>query len=142
MKKFKKALLGGGSAPPVIEVAVDLHATARAGDLDKLRKQIQQGGNVNARDEGNRTALHWAAHEGQLACMRVLIDAGADVHATNKNNNTPLHLASSWGNTDCVKALIDAGADLNQVSSLRSQSQSQGGHMLHMLCVPSSTHAC
>jgi ankyrin repeat protein len=113
MKKFKKALLGSGASPGPAE-EVDIHSTARAGDLEKLRKQIAAGANVNARDEGNRTALHWAAHEGQLHCMRLLIDAGADVHATNKNNNTPLHLASSWGNTDCVKLLIQAGADLNQ----------------------------
>lgn len=113
MKKFKKVLLGSGATPPPAEDP-DIHSTARAGDMEKLRKQIAAGANVNARDEGNRTALHWAAHEGQLQCMRALIEAGADVHATNKNNNTPLHLASSWGNTECVKALIQAGADLNQ----------------------------
>ena len=100
MKKLKKALLG--ATPP--EAAYDLHGAARAGDVEKLKKQISSGANVNARDEGNRTALHWAAHEGQLACLTVLLDAGADVHATNKNNNTPLHLASSWGNTECVLA--------------------------------------
>lgn len=98
MKKLKKALLGA----PQADSAFDLHGSARAGDVDKLKKMVQAGANVNARDEGNRTPLHWAAHEGQLGCLNALLEAGADVHATNKNNNTPLHLASSWGNTECV----------------------------------------
>lgn len=45
---------------------VDLHAAARAGDLDALGARVAAGDDVDGRDKHKRTALHMAAWAGQV----------------------------------------------------------------------------
>ena len=46
---------------------VDLHAAARAGDLDALGARVAAGDEVDGRDKHKRTALHMAAWAGQVS---------------------------------------------------------------------------
>lgn len=45
---------------------VDLHAAARAGDLEALGARVAAGDDVDGRDKHKRTALHMAAWAGQV----------------------------------------------------------------------------
>ena len=71
--------------------------------------------NVNARDEGDYTALHYAADNGHTETVHALINAGAAVDAVDEENATALHVAADNGHTETVHALIDRGADVNAV---------------------------
>ena len=72
----------------------DLIDAAKEGNLEKVRRLIQNGANVHERDsELQATPLHWASYNGHLDVAQFLIQNGADVKARKKNQETPLHIA-------------------------------------------------
>lgn len=92
----------------------ELLAASKDGDIEEIKRLIDSGADVNARDLDTwQTPLHWAPIWGQTDMAKILIDAGADVNARDDYERTPLYLAANNGHTDIVKLLIDAGADLN-----------------------------
>src|SRR6185295_16003173 len=93
--------------------AVDagLHDTARAGLLDHVRTLLDQGGEVNGRDDLGSTPLHWAVMSGHVDMVRLLLERGAEVDAHDKRGYTPLTLIQN--NADVAQVLIDHGADPN-----------------------------
>lgn len=88
-------------------------AVSKGQDKEVLRL-IQEGADINARDQGGRTFLIWASMGGHDRIARILIDAGADVNATSSGHEiTSLLAASAKGHAEIVKMLIHAGADIN-----------------------------
>ena len=103
--------------PPVIggtETAdQSLFAAARLGDVAAIKAHLEDGTDVNARDEGGGSALGMAAVAGRLEAMRYLIDQGADLDATANDGGVPLHGAAFFGRYDVVEVLLTSGADPN-----------------------------
>ncbi|MEW5986386.1 MAG: ankyrin repeat domain-containing protein [Chloroflexota bacterium] len=69
-----------------------IHATAANGNLTVLKALLEKGAEVNAKQEGDFTALHEAAHTGNLAMARLLLEYGADKTAV-ASDKTPYQLA-------------------------------------------------
>jgi len=90
----------------------DLIEAARWGDLEKVKKLLDRGADVNARDKDGWTPLHWASVHGHLDVIKLLVERGADVNASN-HGWTPLHEAASRGHLNVVKFLVERGADVN-----------------------------
>ena len=63
------------------------------GDSTLLRRLLEAGTPVNARDYDMRAASHIAASEGNLSALRVLCNHGAN-----------LDLVDRWGNTPAMEA--------------------------------------
>ena len=84
---------------------------ATDGDEEALKQALNQGADVNARDEKDNTALHLATKHVHMNAMRLLIEHGADVNAQNDWLSTPLHLTEK--NMDTIRILLEAGADPN-----------------------------
>ena len=103
--------------PPVIggiETAdQSVFAAARLGDVAAIKAHLEDGTDVNARDEGGGSALGMAAVAGRLEAMRYLIDQGADLDATANDGGVPLHGAAFFGRYDVVEVLLTSGADPN-----------------------------
>ena len=80
-----------------------------------VRRLINAGADVNAKDNYGWTPLSCASKNGNLDVVIALMGAGADVNAKAKDDHCiiPLHLASNNGHTDIVTALINIGADIN-----------------------------
>lgn len=110
---------------PQHPLAIQLKATIQAGELDELRRLLDQHPELaNARITGRRrgewrTPLHlvtdWPGYfPNGPAAVRVLIEAGADANAgcAVGPSETPLHWAASSDDVEVAAALIDAGADL------------------------------
>ncbi|KAJ0987005.1 hypothetical protein J5N97_005361 [Dioscorea zingiberensis] len=57
--------------------AGDLFEAARAGDRDRLRRLLDAGANVNARDRWDSSALYYACLAGHVEAARMLLEAGA-----------------------------------------------------------------
>ncbi|CAK0841408.1 unnamed protein product [Prorocentrum cordatum] len=91
---------GGGSAP--------LHRwCARRGgpQLAGVQAILEHRAEVDAVDEGGKTALHWAAASASTDVIRLLIGAGADASRLDAEGKTPLDYARGRERQDLLRAL-------------------------------------
>jgi ankyrin repeat protein len=95
----------------------DWRQATRLGDLAQVRWLLEQGADINAKDEHGQTALMNAAHAGQTDLVRLLIEYGADLNITAKYNLSALMLSLLGRHPEVAQMLIEAGADLNLQSS-------------------------
>lgn len=65
-------------------------------DCFRIRRWIDAGKPVNARDNTQKTPLHHAAQWGQEETLDLLVSCGADVNATDFIEDTPLHFVRPW----------------------------------------------
>ncbi|HEX5222973.1 MAG TPA: ankyrin repeat domain-containing protein [Verrucomicrobiae bacterium] len=88
----------------------------RNGDIQKLRKALDAGMPVEARDEQGNTPLILATAYSDVASVKLLLDRGADVNAANKAGATALLRAAR--SYEMVRLLVDRGAEVNVRSAL------------------------
>ena len=82
-------------------------------DIEKMKKLIKKGVDVNAIIKNHWTPLTFASLSSVCAA-KTLIDAGADVNGQMQGNKgTALHWAACLGFTKMVKFLIETNADVN-----------------------------
>ena len=84
----------------------------RAGDLAALRQMLDDGADIDARDQHGQTALMRAAHDGRLEVVRLLIARGAALNVAAKYHLTALMLAVIAGHSEVARTLVEAGADV------------------------------
>lgn len=99
---------------------------ARAGDLDTVKRLLDQGLDPNTPDMRDTpwevTPLMCASVGGHSEVVRTLLKAGAKVHLVNKNvpgersGETALHYAAAGGHTNTAKLLLESKADIDKVS--------------------------
>ncbi|MCK5491819.1 MAG: ankyrin repeat domain-containing protein [Candidatus Omnitrophica bacterium] len=102
-------------------------------DIDKVKKAISQGANVNARYRFDSTALMLAVmkqNPKSLELAKLLIDSGTDINAKNDSGETALRRAV-FGTLETFKLLIERGADLdiadNRGKTVLMECASRGG---------------
>ena len=99
------------------EINSSLHEAAASGNTDKILELINQGKDVNAKDEMRFTPLMVAAQNGQVEAIELLLNKGADIKAKTEigifKGYTALIASVSGGHTRAVKILIEKGADVN-----------------------------
>jgi tetratricopeptide (TPR) repeat protein len=82
-----------------------------SGDLNTIRSLLDEGKNINQRDEEGSTPLMVAASRGHIAIARELLSRGAGVNLRNDYGWTPLMMATAGRNAEIVKLLLARGAD-------------------------------
>lgn len=90
-----------------------LLSAAYWGNPLEILELLQQGSNINARDDRGNTPLQLAASAGKLEAMKLLLDNGADINAKDNTGNTPLLSVARAGKLEVMKLLLDMGADPN-----------------------------
>eukprot|EP00051_Salpingoeca_urceolata_P014656 m.186907 g.186907 ORF g.186907 m.186907 type:complete len:933 (+) comp18148_c0_seq2:670-3468(+) len=80
------------------------------GSIEKAVKYIEMHANVNATDEGGRSALHLAAASDNPMLLSELLQH-MQPSPVDYNGRTPLHVAALNGHESCCQILIDNGAD-------------------------------
>jgi ankyrin repeat protein len=80
----------------------------RDADARCVRKLIENGADVNARDADGNTPLILASFYASPKCVELLLEKGADANATNKAGVTALIRAAT--DYEKTRLLVDAGA--------------------------------
>jgi len=86
---------------------------AAKGDLPTIKRNIENGIDINTSDEDGNTALHLAVIKGNLELTQYLIQKGAKINQKDGNGDTPLANACVLGNVEIAKYLIEHGAEID-----------------------------
>ena len=94
----------------------ELLQSVRNGDIATVLHLLQQGADIEARDQGGSTALALAADYGHRDVVRLLLDRGADPVAGRLSGESALTEAASLGYATKVALVLERGADLKAKS--------------------------
>jgi hypothetical protein len=93
-----------------------LISAAEAGDVAALRRLLDAGTPVDARDGRKRTALLAATHANRIDAARLLIERGANVNAKDDIEDSPFLYAGAEGRLEILRLALAAGADLKSTN--------------------------
>ncbi len=110
-KSSGEKLQAPGSPSSAIYHVLSIHEAAYYGDLAAIEWHINNGSDLNAKDEYGSTPLIIAAIFDKTEVAKALIEAGADLSIRNSDGSTPLHIAAFFCRTSIVEALLENGAD-------------------------------
>jgi ankyrin repeat protein len=82
-----------------------LHVAAEFQRSGHVQPLLQNGADVDARDNGRATPLHRAASKGDIEIIGLLLNAGADVNAKDCLGQTPLRIAVGHRHEGAANAL-------------------------------------
>ncbi|EKX34968.1 hypothetical protein GUITHDRAFT_80170, partial [Guillardia theta CCMP2712] len=87
---MREAIPGIKYSLPGNQIGVELCEAAYAGNVEQVRRLLDNGVNVNDSDYDGRTALHLAACEGHVELVEFLLSRQANVEAQDRFMGTPL----------------------------------------------------
>lgn len=120
LEEVKRLIAAGEdvNAKEEISARIPLLVAAAMGHVKVAALLIENGADVNAKENNGFTPLHRAAAKDHVKVAALLIEKGADVNAKDEiQGNTPLHTAAFDGHLDMATLLIKNGADVNSKSS-------------------------
>ena len=83
------------------------------GNTDMVRSFLDNGANIEIKNEVGATPLIFASAKGQKEVVALLLDKGANVNAKTTTGITPLMAAAAGGYPEIVKLLLAKGADVS-----------------------------
>lgn len=86
----------------------DIIGAARSGDRERLKALLDDGADVNTRDEQGWTPINYAAGKGDAEAVRLLLEHGADPTLTGRDNRTPLMIAKAANRKEVAEILTAA----------------------------------
>ncbi len=95
---------------------VPLCQAALRGDQPLIRRCLEEGANIDGRNEEGLTALICAINGGQHAAVQLLIKKGASVAARDSKGKTPLYRGTEVGDLRLISMLLQYGANVNDRS--------------------------
>lgn len=96
----------------------DLFDMIEGNQIDKLKKLLSDGYDVNKADKDNYTLLHMAVDFGNEEATKLLLSSECiQVNCcTNFHELTPIHFAAQDGRTNLVALLLDFGANIDSLN--------------------------
>lgn len=88
------------------------HAAKQGQRTKRLKHLIDQGADVDARDESDLPALYYAAARGDDAYVKLLLDSGAKVNLKHEVFMTPIWIAALRGHAKVVQILLRYHAEV------------------------------
>jgi ankyrin repeat protein len=87
-----------------------LHVASSKGHAEVVQALIDNGSDIEAREETGRTPLHTAAFRGQKEIVELLLKNGAEINARTRDGKTPLDWAIVSENIALANLLRQRGA--------------------------------
>jgi ankyrin repeat protein len=127
-----------------------LRDAAVAGNNAEILRLINDGVNIAAKDDFDKTALHFAAMNGQARACGLIIQeyakSGGDVKgliaATDLENKTALHWAAYYMHIQACATLIEKYAEAGDAKELIVQKDKKGETALHLAATGGYTRVC
>jgi ankyrin repeat protein len=89
-----------------------LRFAVASGNLQQIRRLLEQGATLAERYERGRTVMHDVASRSNVRIMMSLVrEFGADIEVADSLGDRPLHVACRSGRENMVRALLEIGAD-------------------------------
>jgi beta-lactamase regulating signal transducer with metallopeptidase domain len=111
-----------------------LIAAVGAGDIDAVRRLVDDHADVNARVRGHGTPLIRAIFKHDLPMIDALLELGADPNRGAPGEGTPMILAASLGYQSIVEQLVEAGGNVSFVDRTYAQTPlimaAHAGHLM------------
>ena len=85
----------------------------KAKDEARVRSLLDDGADVNERDDAQWTPLHWAVQKDTAAISDLLLSRGADIEAKDEDGTTPLHIAAFNASVAPLALLLRRDASVN-----------------------------
>jgi ankyrin repeat protein len=95
-----------------------LIAAAWRNDVDEAVRLIEQGADINAKDDTVQSAFLIATSEGFLSLLAVTLDHGADIDSRDSFNGTGLIRAAERGHAQTVGMLLRAGIAIDHINNV------------------------
>jgi len=105
-----------------------IHEAVEKGDLEEVKRLLEKGADVNAKDKDGWTPFSRAANDGHKEVAELLIAKGADMNTKDNWGETPLYQAVENGHKEVVELSIAKGADVNAKCD-------DGATLLHMAAI-------
>lgn len=97
--------------------SISIHQAAMDGQSAEVMRILDEGLNVDTKDQEGRTALMYAAFNGHSEIIEKLIRKGASINLCDNLGRTALMFASSGPYPSAVKLLLTNQADPNIADS-------------------------
>ncbi len=111
---------GGTPNDDLISISVGQISTGNISEeIEKLQTALDNGANINTRDNTGRTALSHAVSDsyyhntGNSEIVEFLLENGADVNLSDNNDMTPLIWSVTYSNIEFARILLENNADPN-----------------------------
>jgi ankyrin repeat protein len=90
-----------------------LMRAAESGQIDEMKKLIENGADVNLGNKAQKTALTSAIQSGQTEAVNYLLKNNADITLKDNEGSTALMCAAENGNEEAMDKLIEKGANVD-----------------------------
>ena len=111
---------GGTPNQDLINISMGQISTGNIDEeIESLQEALDNGANINTRDNTGRTALSYAAADsfyhntGRNEIIEFLLENGADVNTQDNNGNSALIWAITYSNLEFARILLEHGVNPN-----------------------------
>ncbi|XP_070189192.1 transient receptor potential cation channel subfamily A member 1 homolog isoform X2 [Littorina saxatilis] len=91
-----------------------LHIASQQGYLDVVKLLLENGADIDSKNEEEQTPVHLAAKFGRTNIVREIVRRDKSVlNDEDENSNTALHLSAQFGHNKVAAILLELGADVS-----------------------------